>query len=234
MNYPQKWCGRSKIIILALFWGFFPPAIFLVLTYSIIKPAIKGVVPTSTDYILWILGLLLFSTGLNFPLGLISTIADALKNQAFCGLVLFFQLFLTTGGLGLIILVFRNQDWPNSFIPLRPFRLDKTITLILLLSFMPLVLFFIPETCLSDSGEKIHPLVIAFTASLKNRDFLCIFAGFLTIGFLGPIFEEIIFRGLLLEEAHDQLRKKWVRYTLDASVCLFFAVLHLPISFLFP
>jgi membrane protease YdiL (CAAX protease family) len=58
--------------------------------------------------------------------------------------------------------------------------------------------------------------------------------GFLSIGISGPIVEEIIFRGLLLEKSHEIQRSKSMRYFLDFVVCLFFALLHIPISFIAP
>ena len=236
MNHRPKSNGRSrlKIIFLPILWALFPPALFLVLTYSIIKPAIKGVVPNHADYILWIVGLIAWSLVLNLPSGSISSIADALKHQKLCELALLLDLLLTTGSIILIFLALRKQSWPNPFIPLKKFKLDKTISLLLLLCFMPFFLYLFPEAIPSDPSDEKHPLIIAFSVSLRNSSYFYIIIGFLSIGLLGPILEEFIFRGLLLEETHDQNRKKWVRYLLDAFVCLFFAVLHIPVSFFIP
>jgi len=99
---------------------------------------------------------------------------------------------------------------------------------------MPFFLYLFPEAIPSDPSDEKHPLIIAFSVSLRNSSYFYIIIGFLSIGLFGPILEEFIFRGLLLEETHDQNRKKWVRYLLDALVCLFFAVLHIPVSFFIP
>ena len=70
--------------------------------------------------------------------------------------------------------------------------------------------------------------------SLKSGSLASIILGFLSIGILGPVIEEFIFRGLLLEESHEGQRKKWMRFLLDDLVCLFFAALHIPVSFFAP
>jgi hypothetical protein len=78
----------------------------------------------------------------------------------------------------LILLVLGNQDWPNPFIPLCKFKLDKTITLLLLLSFMPLVQYLLPEAFYGDPGDRIHPLTIAFAVSLRSHSYLLLLSVF--------------------------------------------------------
>jgi membrane protease YdiL (CAAX protease family) len=39
---------------------------------------------------------------------------------------------------------------------------------------------------------------------------------------------------MLLEDSHEKKRSKGMRFVLDSVVCLFFALLHLPVSFIAP
>ena len=54
-----------------------------------------------------------------------------------------------------------------------------------------------------------------------------------SLGFFGPVLEEIIFRGMLLEDCTKKREVKAVIF-LDFVACLFFALLHVPVSFVVP
>ncbi len=93
---------------------------------------------------------------------------------------------------------------------------------------------FSPKAIFLNQNDMTHPLFAAFMSLLKSESCFFLVIGFLSIGIFGPILEEIIFRGLLLEKSHEIGRSKVMRCFLDSVVCLFFALLHFPISFVSP
>lgn len=236
MNFPAEQSGTSKrkIFLWAVLWAIFPPTLIIALIYSIIKPAIKGEEPSRLNYVLWVFGLIFWGDFLSLPFGSVSNIADALKDPGFSRMTLSLDLAISIASILLIFSALRKRGFPNPFLPLRKFKFDRTIFILFSLSFLPLLILLLPEVDLRDTKEMIHPLIIAFSVSLKNGSILSIVLGFLSIGLFGPIIEEFIFRGLLLEETHEGQRKRSVRFLLDGSVCLFFAAIHIPVSFFAP
>jgi membrane protease YdiL (CAAX protease family) len=226
--------SKAKIFLWAILWAIFPPVLIFVLLASIVKPAIKGREPNGVNYILWILGLILLATIFYLPFGSISTISQALRNPSIARMMLLADAIGTMVSIFLIGLTFRKKKIPNPYVPITKFEVDKTIIVLWFLSLLPLLSLFSPKSVFLNLNEMTHPLLAAFISSYKNASYFSFLVGFLSIGIFGPILEEIIFRGLLLERSHEIERSKGMRYFLDFVVCLFFALLHLPVSFIAP
>lgn len=236
MEYTERTDSISKrtLYLSAVLWAVCPPSLIVFIIIWVIKPAIKGRIPGGISYVLWILGLMAWGEFLKLPFGSVETISQALKDPTLSRLTLYAETIGSIASILLVIFTFRKIRIPNPYLPLNSFRVDKTIILLWLLSFLPLLRIVLPKSISTDSGDAFHPLIIAFVSCIRNGVTFPIVIGFLSIGLLGPIFEEIIFRGLLLEESREKERKKWVRVSLDLMVSLFFAVLHLPVSFVIP
>lgn len=236
MEYRERSASISKrtLYLSAVLWAICPPSLIVFILIWVIKPAIKGRQPSGISYVLWVLGLMVSGEFLKLPFGSIETISQALKDLTLSKLTLYGDATVSIASILLIIFTFRKIGIPNPYIPLNSFKIDKTIIVLWLLSFLPLLRIFVSKSISANSGDAFHPLLIAFVSCLRNRVNFPIVIGFISIGLLGPIFEEMVFRGLLLEESHEKERRKWVRISLDLMVCLFFGVLHLPVSFVIP
>jgi membrane protease YdiL (CAAX protease family) len=225
---------KAKIFLWVILWAIFPPFLIFILLTSIVKPAIKGREPDGVNYILWILGLILLATIFYLPVGSFSTISQALRNPSIARMMLLADAISTIVSIFLIGITFRRKRIPNPYVPITKFEVDKTIIILWFLSLLPLLSLFYPKSMFLNLNETAHPLLVAFISSFKNASYFSFLVGFLSIGIFGPILEEIIFRGLLLERSHEIERSKAMRYFLDFVVCFFFALLHLPISFIVP
>jgi membrane protease YdiL (CAAX protease family) len=225
---------KAKIFFWAILWAIFPPALIVGLLIAVVKPAIRGREPDGINYILWILGLILLATIFYLPFGSVNAIFEALQNAEVCRALLLSDAIATIISIFLIIFTFRKRKIPNPYIPINKFKVDKPIVILWFLSLLPLVRLFLPRSSSHDPGNIGHPLIIAFTSSLQNGFYYSLVVGFLSFGLFGPVLEELIFRGLLLEQSHERDRSKAVRYLLDFAVCIFFAALHLPVSFVVP
>jgi membrane protease YdiL (CAAX protease family) len=225
--------SKRKIFLWAILWAVFPPILLFVLLAAIIKPALKGKEPSGINYILWILGLSLLSAIFQLPFGSFDTIAAALKKPEVCQAILFAEGLTTIIGLILVILTFRNKI-PNSYVPMKKFTLDGPIIGLWILSLLPLLTLLSSESPFHDPGNIVHPFLAALAGSLKNKSYFAVAVGILSIGFFGPVLEEIIFRGMLVEASHESSRSKGIRYLLDSLACLYFALLHVPVSFIVP
>jgi membrane protease YdiL (CAAX protease family) len=225
---------RARILLWAVLWAVFPPVLLILLLFSVLRPAIQGKEPNGVGYILWVLGLILLGTIFMLPFGSLTTVSDALQNPAVCRSILFVDAIASMGTILLIFLTFRKKGLPNAFVPLRRFRVDKTISFLWLLSLLPLTRLLLPTADFPNPNEIGHPLMIAFIHSLRAGSYKAVAIGAISFVILTPILEEIVFRGLLVEESHEKKRKKIIRYLLDLFVCLFFATLHLPVAFFAP
>jgi membrane protease YdiL (CAAX protease family) len=225
---------KAKIFFWAILWAIFPPVLIFGLLIAIVKPAIRGREPDGINYILWIFGLMFLATIFYLPFGSINAISEALQNPEVCRALLLSDAIATIISISLIILTFRKRKIPNPYIPIHKFKVDKPIIILWFLSLSPLLRLLLPVTISHNPDNVVHPLIIAFTSSLQSGSYYSLVIGFLTFGLFGPVLEELIFRGLLLEQSHEKERRKVVRYLLDFAVCLFFALLHLPVSFIVP
>jgi membrane protease YdiL (CAAX protease family) len=224
---------KMKAVLFGLLMAVFAPVLLLFLLFYIIKPAIQGKVPSGFQYILWILGLVCLGAIFQLPFGSFNTIAEALKKPEVCRAILYAEGIATMLSILLILLTFRNKI-PNPYVPLTKFKIDKTIVGLWCLSLLPLSILLSTKTIFRNPDNIIHPLFAALASSLKSGSYISVLIGFLSIGFFAPVLEEIIFRGMLLEDSHEKERSKGMRYFLDFVVCLFFALLHLPVSFIAP
>lgn len=215
-------------------WALFPPALLLYLCFSVAKPAVQGRVPGGPSYVFWLIAIFFWSNIFELPFGHITAIHAELQNIQFCKLALSIDLSVSIISLILIILTFRERKQLNSYVPLNNFHLEKRLWILGLLSLSPLLSIVFPDIFYNKPDEPIHPLLLAFSNSLKNSSYSGAVLGFLAIGLLGPIFEEVFFRGLLLAPIHEEHRSTSARFILDFSVCLFFGLIHLPISFTIP
>ena len=225
---------KAKIFFWAILWAIFPPVLIVGLLIAILKPAIRGREPDGVSYIVWLLGLMFLATIFYLPFGSIDTISEALQKPEVCQALLVSDAIATTISIFLIILTFRKRKIPNPYIPVNKFKVDKPIVILWFLSLSPLLRLLLAKSISHNPDDIVHPLIIAFTSSLQSGSYYSLVIGFLSFGLLGPVLEELIFRGLLLEQSHQKERRKVVRYLLDFAVCLFFAVLHLPVSFIVP
>lgn len=224
----------KKYVLWGVLCGLFPPLLLLILIKAIIRPAFTGKVPQGISYFLWILGLIFIGTFSQVPVGSIEQISKALESTTFSAQFLTIDVFFIIIGLSLILFTFRAHGLPNPYLPLKRFKFDSLFIMLSPIAFLPLSTLLVTDFWTSDPGAIAHPLIIAFFKSFESGSHLGIVAGILSIGVLGPIFEEFIFRGLLLEHSHELKRRKIIRYVLDFLVCIFFAVIHLPVSFVFP
>ena len=154
----QSGTSKRKIFLWAVLWAVFPPTLIIAFIYSIIKPAIKGEEPSRLNYVIWVFGLIFWGDLLSLPFGSVSNIADALKDPEFSRITLSLDLAISIGSIFLIVSALRKRGLPNPFIPLRKFKLDKTVLILFILSFFPLLLLLLPEINLKDTKEIIHPL----------------------------------------------------------------------------
>jgi len=217
----------------AILWAIFPPILIFALFWAIIRPAIKGKEPNGVFYILWILGLICLGSILQLPFGSIDSVAQALTEPDVCRAILIVDGFATVICILLIVFTFR-KNIPNTYIPIKEFKIDRTVAILWLLSLLPLLNLISDKPFFSNPNDIVHPVLAAFAVSLKNGSILPTTIGFLSVGLFSPVLEEIIFRGLLLESSHEEKRSKDMQYALDILVCVFFAILHLPISFFVP
>ena len=216
--YLKKMRKRT-LYILAVVFAVCPPLLLIPMLVSVIKPAIRREIPKGLAYITWVVSLIFWGAIFSLPYGLIGSVNEGFKNIDFAGTFLVIHFITTIVGIFLILRTVKNWIKSNSYIPLRKFKIDGLISVFFLLSFLPILSLKFPnflETKIS------HPALAS------------ILLGFLVVGILGPIFEEFVFRGLLLESSHDLRRSSSIRWILDISVCLFFALLHFPVSFIFP
>jgi membrane protease YdiL (CAAX protease family) len=225
---------RARILLWAVLGAIFPPVLCILLLFSVLRPAIQGKEPHGVGYILWVLGLILLDTVFMLPFGSLTTISNALQNPAVCRSILSVNAVASMGTILIIFLTFRKKGVPNAFVPIRRFRVDKTISFLWLLSLLPLTMLLLPASNFPNSNEIGHPLIIAFIHSLRADSYKSVAIGAVSLVILTPILEEIVFRGLLVEESHEKQRKKIVRYLLDLLVCIFFATLHTPVAFFVP
>ena len=224
----------SQKYVRAIIYGLFPPLLLLVLIKAVTKPAFAGKVPHGIFYILWVLGLMVIGTFADAPIGTIEQFSKALQSVSFSEQFLIIDAVFILIGLSLILLTLRNSGFPNSYLPLKRFELNLLFFILSLAAFLPLGTLFLVDFWTSDPGTITQPFIQAFLISTRNASKLGMVAGILSIGVLGPIFEEFIFRGLLLEHSHELKRRKITRYVLDLLVCIFFAAIHLPFSFVLP
>lgn len=222
-----------KIFLWAILWAIIPPLIIIPLLMAIVRPAIKGRAPSGINYVLWVLGLIILAAIFQLPFGSFDTIAAALKKPETCRAILFADGLATMLSIVLIGLTFRTKI-PNAFVPFKKFRIDKQIVILWLLSLLPLLLLLASKSPFQNQGNIVHPLFAALASSLKGGSYFAVLTGILTVGLFGPVLEEMIFRGMLLEDSHEKERSKGMRYFLDFFVCFFFALLHVPISFVVP
>lgn len=224
---------KKKIFLWAILWAVFPPVLLFVLLAAIMKPAIKGKEPSGINYLFWILGLIIVSAMFQLPFGHFDTIAAALRKPSVCNAILFADGIAAIFSLILIALTFRNTN-PNPYVPMKRFKVDGQTILLCLLSFSPLLIMLLSNSPFRNPDDTAHPLLAALAGSLNSGSYFAVVVGLLSIGLFGPVLEEIIFRGMLLEGSHEEARSKGMKYLLDFIVCLFFALLHLPVSFFIP
>lgn len=230
----QKAHSKLRIYLTVFILVFFPPALLIYILYQIIKPAIQGQPPEGPKYVVWVLSLIFWGTILFVPIPSLGLDLTYERNFLISKIILIVELIILLLNLFLIERTFRNYSKENPFIPLKRFKIDILLVLIFLFSLFPLLVLIFPNIWSMDPNDYVHPIILSFYICLINKYYIGVLIGFLVVGLLAPILEEIIFRGLLLEESHDIHREKWVRWIIDISVCLFFAFLHMPISFIFP
>lgn len=227
---PRFW----RVLLWGVVWATVPFAFPIFLLYSVLKPAVRGREPDGFAYVLWVIGLVFFNSIGMAPFGLVTTISGAMQSPSFRLFVLTTDIVASVATILLIALTFRKRGIPNSFIPFRRFQINKRVILLWVLSFLPLASLLLPVSSQLDPREIIHPLILTFIASLKAASYGSVALGFVSFVLLAPILEEVIFRGLLVEESHERRRRKVNRYFLDFLVCLLFATLHTPIAFVMP
>jgi membrane protease YdiL (CAAX protease family) len=222
------------VLLRGLLWATVPFAFPIFLLYSVLKPAVKGKEPNGFAYVLWVLGLVFFNSICMVPIGSVTSMSGVLRSPSFCLVVLVTDIVASVITAFLILLTFRKRGIPNSFIPFRRFRMSKRVILLWALSFLPLASLLAPVSNHPDPSGIIHPLILALISSLKTTPYGSVVLGFMSFVLMAPIIEEVIFRGLLVEESHAMRRRKVNRYFLDFLVCLLFATLHTPIAFFMP
>ena len=228
--YLKKMRKRT-LYILAVVFAVCPPLLLIPMLVSVIKPAIRREIPKGLAYITWVVSLIFWGAIFSLPYGLIGSVNEGFKNIDFAGTFLVIHFITTIVGIFLILRTVKNWIKSNSYIPLRKFKIDGLISVFFLLSFLPILSLKFPnflETKIS------HPALASILLGFQLKYYWIVITGFLVVGILGPIFEEFVFRGLLLESSHDLRRSSSLRWILDISVCLFFALLHFPVSFIFP
>ena len=192
----------------------FPPVLIFVMLAAVIRPAIKGREPSGINYILWILSLILMAAIFQLPFGSFSTISDALKKPEVCRAILFTDWLATIISILLIVLTFRS-NLTTPYVPMKKFKIDTQLIFFWLLSLLPLLLLLSSKSPFLNPDNLVHPLFAALSSSLKSGAYFAVLIGSLSLGFFGPVLEEIIFRGMLLEDSHEKKRSKGMRYFLD-------------------
>lgn len=227
--------SKRSIVLWAVLYAVLPPILIIPLIKNVVGPAITGSVPTGARYGFWILSLIFWGALLELPLGRISAVSDSLRDVKFAQHLLAMDTLFSFITIWLIVLAFRRDAHRSDYLAFGRFSPKPRLWILGLLSLLPLLLIVSPTIERGGVSDEVsHPLVIAYVVSIKNGSLLGIVLGFLSVGFFGPVLEEMIFRGLLLEPSHDLKRGNWRRRLLDLAVCLLFALAHLPVSFVFP
>ncbi len=225
---------RKKAYLWGILLGIFPPLLIILFIISVIKPAIKGKEPDGMKYVLWIFSLIFFSTIFYIPFGELESISKVLKDINSSHIILILDLIFMILTILLIYWTFRKSRNIHLYLPIKKFKIKWYVVLLTLISFLPLIVLATSESPESYKENIAHPLRLALITCLVNKSYIGLIIGFLGIGIFGPILEEFIFRGLLLEQSRDLKRNKFMRFLMDFFVCLFFALIHLPVSFIFP
>ena len=225
---------RRKAYLWAFLWVLCPPLLLIPFVTFIIRPAIKGKEPKGIKYVFWVISLIFWGVILDSPLGVIESILIALKNVYLSQITLVIDLIISILTIFLIYLAFRKSKNLHLYLPLNKFKIKWYMILLMLLSFFPLIIIIFTVPAESYRESIAHPLMIALINCIVNKFYIGVIIGFLGIGIFGPVLEEFIFRGLLLEQSHDLKRSKFKHYILDLIVCIFFGLLHLPLYFISP
>ena len=238
-DLSQRQANRRRLYIkyplIAVLLGLFRPLVVVFVLFGvvtiIVKPAWMQRLPQGGKYLGWVLALIFLAPLSLVPFARIKSIADALSRPDVGLSVLFTTVIVYSLFIWLMFRATQNAE-QSQYLPFRNFRVNPGFILALLFSASPLVWgnfegsFAKPHT--------IHPLLLAIVASIKPYPVTTLILGIVGLGIIVPIFEEMVFRGLLFEPIRNKLPTEQQRIWLDISVCLFFALLHLPRSFVTP
>ena len=156
------------------------------------------------------------------PIGSISTITGALRSPDLRLFVLFMDVVASIVTILLILLTFRKKGIPNSFIPIRRFRIDKRVLALWALSFLPSLPFWLPHLTFLTQKRLSSPAYPRIHRIVKTASTGGVALAIVSLVVLAPILEEVIFRGLLVEVSHEERRRKLNKYFLDFLACLLF------------
>lgn len=124
----------------------------------------------------------------------------------------------------------RNEPEKSHFLPIRKFKPDQLFFICLILSVFPLLMIVFEKTV--NLSEISHPFSYAIAVAFKGKEYLTVLVGILTISITTAIIEESFFRGILLRDYFTL--GKFGRFALLAFAAFYFAISHIPISFMFP
>lgn len=228
---------NKRIWIWIVFIALFPPLIVVpLIQYFFYFPVRDGVISGSRvrfyGWASFILGLTAFAS---IPMSLDKKIdfikvykylSDPTNSSTFILLTFLLQI------LSIFLLYYstRNEPEQKQFLPVRKFSPDKLFFICLALAFFPYISYFSLKTLSLD--DIMHPSAYSLGIAFINKNYISAFISFLSISILTAIIEESFFRGIILRDYFNVDKKR--KYLLLFLAALYFAYVHMPISFIFP
>lgn len=212
------------IIPLALMIAFVPYALPLVMMWFLVKSAIRGQPPQDRfSFLLWIFSVFVLGSLSLFPKGSLAELEAWLSVPGNAQTAVFVDCVLVTLLLFLLIMTFRRSELFRAYFPLKNIKIDFPFIVLLLISVMPLIgIAFDTEL----RGFK-NPWQLAVSqVFIQNSSTIAVLASFLALGLLGPVFEEIVFRGILVGHFIENSRGKTAKWIAILLPSVLFGLAH--------
>jgi membrane protease YdiL (CAAX protease family) len=184
-------------------------------------------VPEGGRFWLWVGSLVALGFLMITVFGNVPELVQTLRGAEMAFELVWAQAFLLCLGIFLLLRATGLPRITNPWLPLGPLRPTRAWAW-LLLTPLPLMNLLAP-----DGAEKLrqaspHPVMVALVTGWKAGEPVVQLTASFVLVVLGPVFEELLFRGVLARECQGPAaRDRWLPATL---LSLVFAALHWPMS----
>jgi len=219
---------RKRDVLTTIAWGILiagvPSAFLLLIFWLLMKSAIKGHPPEGKISLwMWLISIFLLGSTSLMPFGEISEVKDWLSVPGNAQSTIIFSCIVTGLILALLAATFRDSRAFKKYFPVNPVHIDKRLLSIFLISAIPLSGYILSL----DVSKLSNPWQVAIAqVFLQNSSPFLVLCCFLSIGILGPIFEELIFRGLLVTFIIDVSGSAVVKWSAILVPSILFGLVH--------